>query len=106
MRYAAQVQIFKVLANPIRLRILDALRKGEHSVGELCRRLDVEQTSMSQHLSVLRANGFVVTDRRGPSIFYSIEDTTVLQLLDCADHVLRSRRGASRALRRIEGGRA
>ncbi len=101
MRYAVQTQIFKVLANPVRLRVLHALRKGEQSVSDLCQRLDVEQTSMSQQLSVLRANGFVSSDRRGASVYYAIADSAVLDLLECADRVAKARGAASRSMLRI-----
>jgi DNA-binding transcriptional ArsR family regulator len=100
MQYGVEARLFKVLANPTRLGVLHALRSGERSVGELCRRLRVEQTSMSQHLSVLRASGFVVTDRRGPSVYYAIGDPGVVDLLRCAGHVARGRGAAARALRR------
>jgi len=101
MRYAVQSQMFKMLAHPIRLRVLHALRKGELSVGELCDKLDVEQTSMSQHLSVLRANGFVVADRRGASVYYSIADAVVHDLLACAEHASKARGAAARSMLRI-----
>jgi DNA-binding transcriptional ArsR family regulator len=51
--------VFDVLAEPSRRAILDELVQGEHSVGELERRLRVSQPSISKHLRVLRETGFV-----------------------------------------------
>jgi DNA-binding transcriptional ArsR family regulator len=51
--------VFDVLAEPSRRAILDELVAGEHSVGELERRLRVSQPSISKHLRVLRETGFV-----------------------------------------------
>ena len=51
--------VFDVLAEPSRRAILDELVHGEHSVGELERRLRVSQPSISKHLRVLRETGFV-----------------------------------------------
>jgi DNA-binding transcriptional ArsR family regulator len=50
---------FEVLADPRRRQILEALRGGERSVGELVDRVDVSQPGMSKHLKVLREAGFV-----------------------------------------------
>lgn len=51
--------VFQVLAEPHRRRILDVLRTGERPVGELVSRLDLRQPAVSKHLRVLRDSGFV-----------------------------------------------
>jgi DNA-binding transcriptional ArsR family regulator len=53
------VDTFAVLAEPTRRRILDTLRRSEHTVGELVIALSVSQPAMSKHLRVLREGGFV-----------------------------------------------
>ena len=87
MRYAFKAEFFKVLANPLRIRILDALRDGPLSVGELRARLDTEQATISQHLSILRARNFVFTERRGTTIRYQVSDPTIWRLLDLAREI-------------------
>jgi len=87
VRYAFKAEFFKVLANPLRIRILDALRDGPRSVGELRDRLDVEQATLSQHLAILRARNFVLTERRGTTIRYEISDPAIWKLLDSAKEI-------------------
>lgn len=85
--YDFKAEFFKVLANPVRIRILDALRGGPQSVGQLCARLDAEQATISQHLGILRARNFVMTERRGTTILYEITDPAIWKLLDSAREI-------------------
>jgi DNA-binding transcriptional ArsR family regulator len=82
--YEFKSEFFKVLASPLRIRILDALRDGPQSVGELRVRLETEQATVSQHLGILRARNFVLTERRGSTIRYEISDPAIWKLLDTA----------------------
>ena len=83
-RYGFKAEFFKVLANPLRIRVLDALRHGPVSVGDLRDRLGVEQSTLSQQLSILRARNFVVARRQGTTIRYEVNDPAVWCLLDSA----------------------
>jgi DNA-binding transcriptional ArsR family regulator len=82
-----KAEFFKALANPLRIAILDALRGGPRSVGELKMQLDVEQSTLSQQLAVLRARSFVVGRRQGTTIRYEISDPAIWRLLDVAREV-------------------
>ncbi|HEX6558521.1 MAG TPA: metalloregulator ArsR/SmtB family transcription factor [Longimicrobiales bacterium] len=73
---------FKALAEPARLKILDALRNGEKSVSELAEDLDSSHANISKHLSVLFAGGFVKRRKQGLSVFYRLADKTVFKLCD------------------------
>lgn len=84
MQYKFKAQFFKVLAHPLRIRILDALRGGPVSVGDLRERLGVEQSTLSQQLAVLRAQDFVSTQRQGTTVRYEIQDPAIWTLLDSA----------------------
>ena len=55
----AQMSVLEVIAEPTRRRILDAVREGEHSVGELVDRVGMHQPGVSRHLRVLRDAGLV-----------------------------------------------
>lgn len=79
-----KADFFKALANPIRIKIIDALRDGEHTVNQLKEILDIEAPNVSQQLAILRANNLVNTRKEGNSIFYSIKDPTIFKLLDIA----------------------
>jgi ArsR family transcriptional regulator len=82
-----KADFFKVLGHPLRIQILDELRNGPVSVGELRERLQVEQSTLSQQLALLRARNFVQTQRQGTSIIYSVSDPAIWRLLDVAREV-------------------
>lgn len=84
MRYAFKAEFFKALAHPLRIQILDELRAGPVSVGELRERLSVEQSTLSQQLAVLRSRSLVRTERVGTTIRYEVGDPAIWQLLDSA----------------------
>lgn len=79
---SAATAVLSALANENRLLLLCQLSRGECSVGELEAELDLHQPTLSQQLSVLRAENLVTTRRDGKRIFYSIADPRVLALLD------------------------
>lgn len=69
---------FKALADPTRRRILELLRAGELTAGELAEHFDMTRPSISHHLSTLKTAGLVDAERDGQSIVYSL-NTTVMQ---------------------------
>lgn len=69
---------FKALADPTRRRILELLRAGELTAGELAEHFAMTKPSISHHLSTLKAAGLVDAERDGQSIVYSL-NTTVMQ---------------------------
>jgi DNA-binding transcriptional ArsR family regulator len=75
-------EFFKALAHPLRIRILDALRTGEVGVNELSGRLQVEQSTLSQQLAVLRKVNIVNGRKEGQNVFYSVSDPAIFRLLD------------------------
>lgn len=79
-----KAEFFKALAHPLRIRILDTLRRGELTVNEICQRLAVEQSTLSQQLAVLRSHNFLNTRKTGANVYYSVRDPEVFRLLDCA----------------------
>ena len=79
---------FRVLADPTRVRILEALKAGELSVGELVEKLGVPQPSVSNHLACLRWCGFVVTRRDHRTVHNRIADPRVSKLVAVARSLL------------------
>jgi ArsR family transcriptional regulator len=79
-----KAEFFRALGHPARLRILELLRNGEQSVSELQAELEIEASSVSQQLAVLRAKNVVDTRRAGTSVYYSVRDPQIFQLLDVA----------------------
>jgi DNA-binding transcriptional ArsR family regulator len=75
-------QRFRVLGEPMRLRLLDRLRDGEATVGELQESLDASQQNVSKHLGVLLQAGMVSRNKRGTSAYYAISDEQVFALCE------------------------
>lgn len=64
----------KALSEPLRLRIVDGLRSGPRSVGQLAELLQVEVVTISHHLGILRHADLVETERQGRFIVYSLRE--------------------------------
>ncbi|WP_299431490.1 metalloregulator ArsR/SmtB family transcription factor, partial [uncultured Meiothermus sp.] len=77
-----KAEFFKALSHPLRLAMLDALRTGEKSVGQLVVELEADQPAVSQQLSILRQRGFVETRKEGTTVFYRTADPDVYAFLD------------------------
>jgi len=82
-----KAEFFKALSHPLRIRILDALRNGEVTVGDLTARLEVEQSTLSQQLAVLRNRDFIVARKSASNVFYSVRDHAIFRLLDVAREI-------------------
>ena len=67
-----QVTAFSTLADPTRLRILEALRAGERPVNDLVAAVDIHQSGVSRHLRILQEAGFVTVRPEGAQRFYSL----------------------------------
>lgn len=79
-----KAEFFKALAHPVRISILEHLRNGPRSVGELQELTGVAGSSVSQQLAVLRGRGIVVPERAGTTVRYHAADPAIYALLDAA----------------------
>ena len=75
-------EMLKALANRHRLMIICQLTEGEHSVGELGAFLGIRDSTVSQHLALLRKDGIVATRRDGQTIWYSISNAPARQVVE------------------------
>ena len=75
-------QRFRVLGEPIRIRLLDRLRDGEASVQDLTDALGTTQQNVSKHLGVLHADGVVTRHREGARVLYAIADESVFEICE------------------------
>jgi DNA-binding transcriptional ArsR family regulator len=75
-------ELLKSLANPHRLLILCQLTEGERSVGDLATFLGLRDSTVSQHLSLLRRDGLVRARRDGQTIFYAVSSQAARQVLN------------------------
>lgn len=83
-----KAELFKALAHPARVRTLEVLVDGERTVGELQPLVGIESSHLSQQLAVLRRAGLVGTRKQGSSVFYSLRDPLVAELLAVAKQLL------------------
>lgn len=83
-----QAKVFKVFSDPNRLRILEHLKENECNVSTLCRRLKMKQSTVSQHLRLLKDCGAVVAERNGREVTYSIRDKKVFEMLELSEELL------------------
>jgi DNA-binding transcriptional ArsR family regulator len=77
-----KAEVFQALAHPTRIAIVEALRHGETSAGQLIERLGLEQANASQHLTVLRSKQIVISRKEGNQVFYSLRDPVLIEVLD------------------------
>jgi len=82
---------FRVFAEPMRIRLLDRLRDGEATVGELVEASGASQQNVSRHLRVLLDAGLVAREQRGNFAVYSIADETVFRICEEVCDGLRER---------------
>lgn len=94
---------FRVLGEPMRIRLLDQLRDGEATVGDLSDALDASQQNVSKHLTVLSDVGILGRRKEGNYVYYRIVDEGVFTL--CED-VCGSVQQQLRSLSRLVNGRA
>ena len=86
--YALHASVCQTLANPTRLKILNALRDQEIPVAELARRTGTGLSNLSQHLAILRQRRVVATRRQGVTIYYRIANPKILAAFDIMRDVL------------------
>ena len=87
-KYSDLAELFKVFGDVTRLRILSVLLKGEHSVGEVSDLLEMTQSAISHQLNLLRRSKLVKARREGKSVYYSLDDDHVAEILSCGiEHI-------------------
>ncbi|QLE53312.1 helix-turn-helix transcriptional regulator (plasmid) [Nostoc sp. C057] len=79
-----KADFFKILSNPVRIQILDTLRQGKQNVNYIAGWLEIDASSISQQLGVLRRLNLVTSRKQGNYVFYSIRDPAIFKVLDAA----------------------
>lgn len=96
--YQVKAELFRILGHPVRVRILELLRDGERTVGDLQRELGLDSSGTSQHLGVLRRHGVLDSRRESTNVYYRIRDPRTFDLLEVAREILSANLAESRAL--------
>lgn len=83
----ATARFFRVLGDPTRIRIISLLASGPMTVGEIVEQLGLPQARISTHLACLRWCEFVETQKIGRQVEYSLQDSSIEQLLSLAQRM-------------------
>jgi len=87
--YEIKANLFKGLAHPVRVRILEVLSAADEApVADLLADTRLEASHLSQHLAVLRRHGLVSSDRRASAVYYRLAQPEVAELLRVARGLL------------------
>ena len=96
--YRVKADFFKVLGHPARIRILEVLRDGERSVSELIPEVGIESSHLSQQLGIMRRANLVQSRKEGSTVYYSVGDIALFDLLDIARAIITSSLSESQGL--------
>jgi len=86
--YQAKAEFFRTLGHPARIRVLELLQDGPMPVRDLLAAIDIEASSLSQQLAVLRRTGLVAANREGSTVVYALSTPDVAGLLVTARRIL------------------
>ncbi len=73
----------KCMAHPHRLRIIEILLEGEYTVDAIAQICALSQPATSGHLRLMESKGLLVSERRGRTVYYSVENDQLAGVLDC-----------------------
>lgn len=76
-------ECLKVMAHPVRLRMVDILMQGEFPVGRMAELCDLPPHQACEHLRLLKGHGLLDSDRRGREVYYRIVSPQLPKLLTC-----------------------
>jgi DNA-binding transcriptional ArsR family regulator len=96
--HQVKAEFFRTLGHPARVRVLELLRGGEMTVGQLQAELGLDSSGASQHLSAMRRQGILEARKEGTSVHYSVRDPRVFQMLESARQVIGSHLEEANAL--------
>ena len=89
--YEMHAEMCKVFSNPTRLEILNLLKDKDLSVTDMIKRTELSQANISQHLSIMRAKGIVISNRKGKNIYYKLSNPKIIKAFDIIREVLSER---------------
>lgn len=83
-----KAEIFKALAHPTRINILESLRDGDRCVCEIIEEVNIEQSNVSQHLAVLKKLDIVTYKKDGLKVIYKVKHKEVFEILILLDSLI------------------
>ena len=89
--FKIKADFLKCLAHPVRLSVIEHLKNGETSVGEMVKKLGVEQSVLSKHLAILRQGGILKSRQEKATVYYSIKDEDIYHILRPIAEIIRKK---------------
>jgi ArsR family transcriptional regulator, arsenate/arsenite/antimonite-responsive transcriptional repressor len=86
-------EVFRALGDPTRRRILQLLKRGDRTAGELAESFPLAKSTLSGHFNVLRQAGLIVSERRGTTVRYSLNLSAFEEAMSAVLELLDTRRG-------------
>jgi len=90
--YKNRSEIIKALAHPARLFIIDFLANGEKCVCEFVKKLELDQSTVSKHLALLKNAGLVEDNKRGLNVFYKLKCNCILDFFSCIESINKTKK--------------
>ena len=97
-QYKRRAQIIKAMAHPSRLAMLDALSEGERCVCDLQKIVGSDMSTVSKHLTVMKAAGLVEDRKEGLWVHYRLRVPCILKFMSCVEAVIEADGRRARAL--------
>lgn len=79
--YKVKADFLRSLSHPVRLKVIEALKNGEKSVGTLVNEINISQSSLSRHLLALRDAGLLTSRQQKTAVYYKLRDHDIFQVL-------------------------
>ncbi len=98
--FDARAEIIKAMAHPTRLFIVDHLSRRKACVAELTDLIGADMSTVSKHLTVLKAAGIVDDQKRGAQVYYTLRVPCIMNFFGCVESVIRT--NAGRQLRLVK----
>jgi len=89
-RLERRAEVIKALAHPSRILIAETLAEGECCVCELTGRVGADMSTVSKHLSVMKAAGLLEMEKRGQNVYYRLACPCLNNFFDCVDSIQRT----------------
>lgn len=89
-KWEARARVVKAMAHASRLKMVDELSRGERCVAELTGLVGADISTVSKHLSILRASGLVEDRKQGTQVYYRLKTPCAMNFFDCVEKVLQA----------------
>ncbi|MEA3297317.1 MAG: metalloregulator ArsR/SmtB family transcription factor [candidate division Zixibacteria bacterium] len=88
--FEARATIIKAVAHPTRLFIVDQLSKKPLCVAELTKMINMDMSTVSRHLVILKNAGIISDEKKGARVYYKLRTPCILNFFTCVENVLKS----------------